>query len=85
MFIMTLKTRVSAKTAIENIKQYSDCETDSFEWLNNSIKPSLLLILGALLAWSEGESPKYLFRRYGIHFALLHKLAEQIAYLIEKC
>lgn len=77
------ETRVSAKTAFESIKQYSDCETDSFDWLNDNIKPSLLSILGALLAWSEGESPKYLYRRYGIHYALLHKLAEQIAYLIE--
>ena len=77
------ETRISTQMAYDSVKHYSDCETDAFEWLEYDVNIRILYILGALLAWTEGESPKFLYREYGIHYALIHKLAEQIAYLIE--
>ena len=77
------ETRISTQMACDSVKHYSDCETDAFEWLEYDVNIRILYILGALLAWTEGESPKFLYREYGIHYALIHKLAEQIAYLIE--
>lgn len=60
-----------------------DEENNSSDWLNTCNNTRLMFILAALLAWSDGESPKYLYRQFGIHYALLSKLAEQISYLIE--
>lgn len=64
------------------VRQYLSEDHDA-EWLDSCQNIRLLFVLAALLAWGDGESPKYLFRQYGIHYALLNKLAEQISYLIE--
>lgn len=53
------------------------------DWLNECRDERILSILAAILAWSEGESAKTLYRQFGIHYALLSKVTEQIAYLIE--
>lgn len=42
-----------------------------------------LLILAALLHWMDGGSHKLLYNRFNIHYAMLHKLAEQMGYLLE--
>lgn len=75
-------TRISAKHMRNYIKQHLTVENDS-EWLDTCKNTKVMFILAALLAWGDGESSKYLYRQYGIHYALLSKLAEQIAYLIE--
>ena len=64
------------------IRQHIAGEHDT-EWLDTCENTKILFILAALIAWGEGESPRHLYRQYGIHYALLNKLAEQIAYLIE--
>ncbi len=75
-------TRISTKHVRNYIKQHLTVENDS-EWLDTCKNTKIMFILAALLAWGDGESSKYLYRQYGIHYALLSKLAEQIAYLIE--
>ena len=52
-------------------------------WLDQCSNEKVLAILAAILAWGNGESAKSLYRQYGIHYALLNKLADQIGYLIE--
>lgn len=42
-----------------------------------------LIIFAAILAWSNGECARQIFRKYNIHFALINRISEQIAYLIE--
>lgn len=52
-------------------------------WLDTCNDKRTLSVLAALLAWSEGESAKTLYRRFGVHYALLSRLAEQLSYLLE--
>lgn len=52
-------------------------------WLDQCNDEKVLSILAAILAWGNGESAKSLYRKYGIHYALLDKIADQIGYLIE--
>lgn len=75
-------TRISEEQVRNYIKQHLTVESNS-DWLDTCKNTRVLFILAALLAWGDGESAKQLYRRYGIHYALLNKLAEQIAYLIE--
>ncbi len=75
-------TRISTEQVRNYIKQHLTVENDS-DWLDTCKNTKVMFILAALLAWGDGESSKHLYRQYGIHYALLSKLAEQIAYLIE--
>lgn len=52
------------------------------DWLKESNKKNIF-VLAAILAWCDGESSKSIFKKYGMHYALLNRLSEQIAYLIE--
>lgn len=52
------------------------------EWINRWNEKELY-VLGAVLAWCEGESAKSIYRNYGMHYALLNRLTEQISYLVE--
>jgi len=42
-----------------------------------------LFVLAAFLSWMDGDSSKQLYINFGIHYALLYKLAGQVGYLIE--
>ncbi len=42
-----------------------------------------IYILAAIIAWMDSDSPKTIFKNYGIHYSLLAKLAEQLGYLLE--
>lgn len=65
------------------IKKHIEDDYGSDEWLTTCKNTKLLFILAALLSWCDGDSPKTLYNQFGLHYALLSKLAEQIAYLIE--
>lgn len=51
-------------------------------WLRESNKKNIY-VLAAVLAWCDGESAKSIYNKYGMHYALLNKLAEQISYLVK--
>lgn len=64
------------------------------EWLqqfgeqlgNETLSPSdrkHFRLLAALLAWMRSETPKTIYRAYGIPFALIAKFSEQLCYLLE--
>lgn len=73
-------SRADIDSVREYIRSHSNGLSDETAFLRSD---KTAFILAALLAWSEGESPKTLYKRFGIPYALLNKLAEQIAYLIE--
>ena len=75
-------TRISIDQARSYVKQHMPTEADT-HWVDTCYNTRVLFILAALLAWCDGESPKHLYREFGIHYALLSKLAEQIGYLVE--
>lgn len=61
-------------------------ETGESGWLNsisNAKGIRSLYILATMVAWGQGKSAKYLYRKFGVHYALISKLAEHIAYLVE--
>ena len=76
------KTKISINRARSYVKEHMAPEADT-RWVDTCYNTNVLFILAALLAWCNGESPKHLYRQFGIHYALLSKLAEQIGYLVE--
>lgn len=76
------ETRMSISELREDIRSRASAEHE-LVWLDHCSDEKLLSILAAILAWGNGESAKSLYRQYGIHYALLDKLAGQIGYLIE--
>ena len=76
------ETRLSISELRENIRNRASTEHE-LTWLDYCNDEKVLSILAAILAWGNGESAKSLYRQYGIHYALLDKIADQIGYLIE--
>ena len=76
------ETRLSISKLREDIRNRASAEHE-LVWLDQCNDEKVLSILAAILAWGNGESAKSLYRQYGIHYALLDKLADQIGYLIE--
>lgn len=76
------ETRLSVSELRDNIRSRTN-KIQEIEWLDNCKDEKILSILAAILAWGNGESAKSLYRQYGIHYALLDKIADQIGYLIE--
>ncbi len=77
------ETRQNIRELRRSILSLARSNDHSLAWLEQCQNERLLSILAAILAWSEGASAKTLYRQFGIHYALLSKLAEQIGYLIE--
>lgn len=65
------------------IRKVSGGGPTSMEWLDNCKKDRVLSVLAAVLAWGNGESTKMLYRQFGIHYALLDRVTNQLSYLIE--
>lgn len=61
---------------------YDDLARDDFREISEA-EEERLYVLAALLSWMEGASAKTLYTQFGIHYALLSKIAEQVGYLIE--
>lgn len=76
------ETRMNGDQLRSSIRSRTS-EDHELRWLNSCDDERLLSILAAVLAWGNGESSKSLYRQYGIHYALLDKVANQIGYLIE--
>lgn len=76
------ETRLSISGLRKNIRNRASTEHE-LVWLDQCNDEKVLSILAAILAWGNGESAKSLYRQYGIHYALLDKLVDQIGYLIE--
>lgn len=76
------ETRLSISELRDAIRSRASAEHE-LAWLDYCNDEKVLSILAAILAWGNGESAKSLYRKYGIHYALLDKVAEQIGYLIE--
>ena len=76
------ETRMNMEELRTAIRSWADQRND-LSWLNRCRDERILSILAAILAWRHGESPKSLYRQYGIHYALLEKLTDQIGCLIE--
>lgn len=72
---------------LEQLRSYIQLHAPSHNrcptWLDQCRNERILSFLAAILAWTDGESAKTLYRQFGIHYALLSKVSEQIAYLIE--
>lgn len=77
------ETRHTLRELRAYIDRHAQGLNHSLTWLQECRDDRVLSILAAILAWSEGESAKTLYRQFGIHYALLAKVAEQLAYLIE--
>ena len=77
------ETRWKLKDLQEYIRVRAVESGHTLSWLRDCRSEKVLSILAATLAWSEGESPKTLYRQFGMHYALLARVAEQLAYLIE--
>ena len=77
------ETKLTNRQIRKYIKSfYENSELDS-SWIDSVVNNRLLFVLAALLAWCDGESQKTLFRNFGVHYALINRFAEKIAYLIE--
>ena len=76
------ETRLSIPELRDTIRSRASAEHE-LAWLDCCNDEKVLSILAAILAWGNGESAKSLYRQYGIHYALLDKIADQIGYLIE--
>lgn len=76
------ETRLSISELRDSIRSRASADHELI-WLDKCDDERVLSILAAILAWCNGESAKSLYRRYGIHYALLDKIADQIGYLIE--
>ena len=81
--ISELGNKFSDRNIKEYISSYSREVNASYDWIDECKDKKTLSTLAALLAWCDGASPKQLNRDFGVHYALLSKLAEQIAYLVE--
>ena len=77
------ETRCDINETREYIRNVTASPNARLEWLDECRNERTLFVLAALLAWSEGESAKMLYRKFGVHYALLSRLAEQLAYLLE--
>ncbi len=61
-------------------------QPEGAEWLcgiTDATGIRILYVLATMIAWSQGKTAKYIYRKFGVHYALILKLAENIAYLIE--
>ena len=76
-------TRLSLNELKEYVRTHVTDANHDTEWLDGCTDERILSLLAALLAWCDGESPHMLYRHFGIHYTLLSKMAEQIAYLVE--
>lgn len=76
------ETRLSISKLRDAIRSRTSADS-GLVWLDKCDDERVLSILAAILAWGNGESVKSLYRQYGIHYALLDKVADQIGYLIE--
>lgn len=52
------------------------------EWIEQA-NMQKLFVLAAFLSWMDGDSSKQLYINFGVHYALLYKLAGQVGYLLE--
>ncbi len=77
------ETRCNTNETRDYIRSVAASANVNLGWLDECRDERILFVLAALLAWSEGESSKMLYREFGVHYALLSKLAEQISYLLE--
>lgn len=81
------KAEVDLQSTYENLKaRYA--KGDIPEWLEkmnlkNDRQEKLLHILVGLMSWMDSDNPRMIFRNCKIHYSLLSKLAEQLAYLLE--
>lgn len=81
------KAEVDLQSTYENLKaRYA--KDDMPEWLEkmnlkNDRQVKLLHILVGLVSWMDSDNPRMIFRNCKIHYSLLSKLAEQLAYLLE--
>ena len=76
-------TRFNIKEVKTFLKNRMTNIRKSAEWIDKSTDYKRLFVLAAIISWSEGDSAKNLYVKYGVHFALLSKVNEQIAYMIE--
>lgn len=76
------ETRLTIPELRDTIRSRVSAEYE-LVWLDSCNDEKVLSILAAILAWGNGESAKSLYRQYGIHYALLDKIVDQIGYLIE--
>ncbi len=76
------ETRLSIPELRDAIRSRASADYE-LVWLDKCDDEKVLSILAAILAWGNGESAKSLYRQYGVHYALLDKIADQIGYLIE--
>ena len=76
------QTKFSYEELCRNIRDKLPEPDLRSDWMckNNQ---KLLFVLGAVLAWCEGESAKSIYRNYGMNYALLSRLTEQLSYLVE--
>ena len=51
-------------------------------WANEADE-RMLYVLGAVLAWCDGESARSIYTRFGVQYALLNRLTEKLSYLVE--
>lgn len=76
------ETRLGISELRDAIRNRASVEHE-LAWLEHCKDEKVLSILAAILAWGNGESARSLYRQYGVHYALLDKVAEQIGYLVE--
>ena len=76
------ETRLNISELRKEIRNRASAEHE-LVWLDQCSDEKVLSILSAILAWGNGESAKSLYRKYGIHYALLNKVVVQIGYLME--
>ena len=81
------RAEVDLQTTYEKLKaRYA--KGDVPRWLENmnlknEKQVKLLHILVGLMSWMDSDNPRMIFRNCKIHYSLLSKLAEQLAYLLE--
>ena len=57
--------------------------SDAAHWSYGKKDEKLLYVLGAVLAWCDGESARVIYTHFGVQYALLNRLTEQLSYLVE--
>lgn len=77
------KTRFNIKEVKNFLKSKMINIRKSAEWIDKGTDHKRLFVLAAIVSWSEGDSAKNMYEKYGVHFALLSKVTEQVAYMIE--
>lgn len=98
LFYSLLRTKKAAsalKNAFKNVKgklpldklceyicSYSKTSETNPSWRSDEDSKNLY-VLGAVLAWCDGESTRSIYSRFGVHYTLLNRLSEQISHLVE--